>query len=228
MLQLKKDPWVLTCFTLLAIGLGVLCKFDVITWKEALAGLGVLLAPSALGRKNDDDDKGAGQTPVLVDDVPPAHPRAGGSLLRPISNALAAWRSRLTMLLASVMLILTTSGCAHDAISRAEARGAVLATAQAVKIGDEACAKWALNNIDVALARACEKAYVHARLTLIVAADGIDAWDEGKRAGVLCAVVHAAEDLAKVAEEFRKRRIKVPAVLEDAIALTRALGGCDE
>lgn len=55
MLKLKMDPLVLVSFTLLAIGLGVLCALKVITWPQLLVGLGVLCAPSALGRKNDDD-----------------------------------------------------------------------------------------------------------------------------------------------------------------------------
>ncbi len=54
MLELKKDPFVVLSFTVLAIGLGVLAYFKVITWPQLLAGLGVLLTPSVLGRKKDD------------------------------------------------------------------------------------------------------------------------------------------------------------------------------
>ena len=115
-------------------------------------------------------------------------------------------------------------GCA--AASRAEARGAVLATAEAVKVGDKTCASYALERADLPLARACETAYDVARASLIVAASHVDAWDEGQRERVTCAVVHAVDELGKTAAELRKRGIKVPAIIDDSILLASALGGC--
>lgn len=53
MFELKKDPVVVVSFTVLAVGLLLLCGLRVITWQQALAGAGVLLAPSILGRKSD-------------------------------------------------------------------------------------------------------------------------------------------------------------------------------
>lgn len=63
MLELKKDPLVLISFVVLAIGLGVLCALKVITWPQVIVGLGVLSAPSILGRKKDD---APGPPPALV------------------------------------------------------------------------------------------------------------------------------------------------------------------
>lgn len=63
MFELKKDPVVVVSFTVLAVGLGVLCALRVITWQQALAGLGVLLAPSILARKT---DGGAAGPPALL------------------------------------------------------------------------------------------------------------------------------------------------------------------
>lgn len=62
-MQLKKDPAVIVSFTLLVLGLGVLCALKVITWPQALAGIPLMLAPSVLGRKNRDS---AGPPPAVV------------------------------------------------------------------------------------------------------------------------------------------------------------------
>lgn len=124
----------------------------------------------------------------------------------------------------AMMLCLVLSGCVHA--TRAEARGAVLATAEAVKVGDEVCAKRALERTDLELARRCEAAYTTARGALITAAASVDAWDEGKRGDVTCSVVHAIDEVAKVAAELRARKLPVPPVLDDAVRLASALGGC--
>lgn len=122
------------------------------------------------------------------------------------------------------LLSLLLAGCAHA--TRAEARGAVLATAEAVKVGDEVCAKHALERTDLALARRCEAAYTTARGALITAAAAVDAWDEGKRGDVTCSVVRAIDEVAKTAAELRSRKLPVPPVLDDAVRLASALGGC--
>ncbi len=117
-------------------------------------------------------------------------------------------------------------GCAPA--TRAEARGAILATTQAVKIGDETCAKYALERADIQLARVCEHAYDVARASLIVASAGVDAWEEGKRDSVTCAIVHAADELTRTAAELRQRNIKVPPVVDDSLRLAGLLGGCHD
>ncbi len=66
MFELKKDRVVVVSFTVLAMGLGALCGFGVITWPQLLAGLGVLAAPSIFGRKAADEDPPPGPPPLLV------------------------------------------------------------------------------------------------------------------------------------------------------------------
>ncbi len=137
------------------------------------------------------------------------------------------WRAYVGLgfaLFAALAVVTHCTGCAPA--TRAEARGAVLATAEAVKVGDEACAKYALATIDVNLARSCEAAYTDARLFLLTASSGVDAWDEGKRNDVTCAIVHSAEALSRISEEMRRRKLKVPVIIDDSLRLIAALGGC--
>lgn len=63
MFEIKKDPLVVALFTLLVIGLGVLCFLKVITPLQLLAGIGVLAAPSVFGRKKDDQGGGSSMGP---------------------------------------------------------------------------------------------------------------------------------------------------------------------
>lgn len=116
--------------------------------------------------------------------------------------------------------------CGGSTASRAQARGAVEATAAAVKVGDEACANYALSRKDVDLAKGCVAAYEAARDQLLVAAAGVDAWDEGKRGAVTCAVVRAGMHLTKAIDEMSARKLTVPKVVEDAVHLASALGAC--
>jgi len=126
-----------------------------------------------------------------------------------------------------LILLLLAVGCA-PAAERAQARGAVLAMAQAVKVSDDSCAKYALEKMDLDLARACEHAYDGARASLIVASNSIDAWDEGRKEHVRCAIVHGADALNEIVVALRKRNIRVPLVAEDALKLVSTLGGCRE
>lgn len=116
-------------------------------------------------------------------------------------------------------------GCGASA-TRAQARGAVLVTAEAVKLADTTCAQVALERTDLALARACEQAYDLARASAIAAAAAVDAWDEGKRGEVACALQRAAGELRKVASELRARQANVPKVIDDALGLAAGVGGC--
>lgn len=147
-----------------------------------------------------------------------------------MTNRQAAVRQFVTVSLALFAALFVfghcTAACATVKVSRAEARGAVLAAAEAVKIGDQTCAKYALEKIDVELARACEDTYTQARGALIIAASGVDAWDEGKKAAVTCAVIRAVDEIVKMAGEMRKRNVRVPPIVDDSIRLASLLGGC--
>lgn len=110
--------------------------------------------------------------------------------------------------------------------SRAQARGTVLATAEAVKIGDKLCADVALEQNDLPLARTCEQAYGDARSAVVAAAEGVDAWDEGQKGRVACAVQRAANGIAETVRALRGRRVSVPKVVDDALVLASSLGGC--
>lgn len=133
----------------------------------------------------------------------------------------------LTLL--SLVLAVLTSGCAHA--SRTDARAAVEVAARAVFVADQACAEHALNRADLPLAKACEKAYGRSRNVLILAASEVDSWDDKdglQRGRLVCHVVHVAEQLAAYVKEFESRKIAVPSVVLDALALARLLGSCSE
>lgn len=66
MLEFKRDPFVIASFTLLVIGLCVLCFLKVITSIQLIAGIGVLAAPSVFGRKKPDDQTDSNVGPPAV------------------------------------------------------------------------------------------------------------------------------------------------------------------
>ena len=104
-------------------------------------------------------------------------------------------------------------------MTRAQARGAVLVTAEAVRLGDVTCGRAALETRDLALARVCERAYDDARSALLVASTGVDAWSDRTRGEVACAIARAARELELTARELRARNVEGPRVLDDALAL---------
>ncbi len=129
------------------------------------------------------------------------------------------------MRLAIYLLTCALVGCGASA-SRAQARGAVLVTAEAVRLGDKACADVALEKNDLPLARACETAYEIARASVLTAAASVDAWDEGKKGDVACAIKRAGDELSKTVSELRARQASIPKLIEDAIALAASTGKC--
>lgn len=127
-------------------------------------------------------------------------------------------------LLALAVVLAIVPACGSS--SRAQARGATLVTAQAVKISDAACARISLDLGDVKLARACEAAYDAARKSLDEAALFVDNWDDGKRREVACNVAHAAVELRRIESELGSRKVSLPPVVVDALKLADELGGC--
>ncbi len=129
----------------------------------------------------------------------------------------------MKILILSLSLLLAACSSSQ---TRAQARGAVLVEAEAVKIGDKLCAQTAIEKTDLQLAKACEQAYDVARSSLIIASNGIDAWDESKKSEVVCAISRTADELAKTAKEIRARGVAIPKLIDDALALASSLGGC--
>lgn len=203
-LTFKRDPYLLGFAGLVVLVVGVLVLKGAVTWKEAAVFLSASFAlPGLFGTapkddkpKDDDDDN----TPTLR---PPPPPVAGAML---------------------VLLMLALTGCASA--SRAQARGAVLATAEAVKVGDDLCARVAIEKSDLPLARSCAKAYDDARAASLTAANAVDAWDEGKKHDIACAVKKASDALGTSVEALRARGAAIPKIIDDARLLASALGGC--
>lgn len=108
---------------------------------------------------------------------------------------------------------------------REQARAAVLVLAEGVKLGDEACAKEALTQSSQPLALRCKVAYETARSALIVAGDGVDAWDSARRGEVACATVRGASAAEELAIAIRAYGGDVPPALTDGLALYQALVG---
>lgn len=207
MIQVKNDPPLLIFSAVLLIATFALIAHGDVTWKEGAAFiLGALALPGLFGRKEKADGL---ESEDLKDDDDPPPPTIGAALV------------------CVGLVILNTTACSTTA-SRAQARGAVLATAEAVKIADATCAKQALERTDLHLARQCQEAYASARSSLLIASAGVDAWDEGKRGDVTCAVVHAASDLSRTVSEFKARQIPIPLIVDDSLRLARGLGGCHE
>ncbi len=128
-------------------------------------------------------------------------------------------------LFAAACVVAHITGCAGTA-TRAEAQGALLVTTRAVRLSDEVCGEYAIEHDDLALARACSTAYDVARGSLILAANGVDAWDESKRKYVICNLADAAKELSRMADALRARKYQVPVIVDDALKLAAALGGC--
>lgn len=129
------------------------------------------------------------------------------------------------------VLIASLEGCglflpkAPD--ERALARGAVLATAAAVKEADEACARYGTATKDLALLKACEAHYDAARISLIGTGSAVDLWDRVEtRGSVPCALRQALAELEQIAQDLEARGSHPPDLIADALALANALPRC--
>lgn len=146
-------------------------------------------------------------------------------------SGAAAARAALVAFLALALVILCAaplllSGCAPS--SRATARAAVLATAEGLRVGDQACAALATRRADRELAEACAAAYEVGRPAVIAAAGAVDAWERpGARERVACSLAAALGGLEAIVAEMRRRGGEaVPPLLSDARALVALVGGC--
>lgn len=135
------------------------------------------------------------------------------------------------MTLRHVAACLALCGCLPTKApsSRAVARGAVLATAEAVKAADEACARVGADLRDGELLARCEGHYTTARAALMGTATALDLWDSvTNHEPLACSLVRATRELEAVRQELDARGRPSPPVVADALALVAALGRCHD
>ncbi|MDX6480348.1 MAG: hypothetical protein QOG85_858 [Gaiellaceae bacterium] len=112
---------------------------------------------------------------------------------------------------------------------RAIARGAVLATAEAVKAADVACAQYGTATEDLELLQSCAHHYDAARIALIATGSAVDLWDRAEtRGSVACALARALAELEQLTQDLAARGTRPPSIIEDARALAATLGGCPD
>lgn len=131
-----------------------------------------------------------------------------------------------------LFVVALLSGCSlfeSRTPTRAEARSAVLLTAETVRAFDETCARYALAFEDRELALTCAKGYDAARLSLIATGSAVDGWErsETTRDSIVCALNHALGELA-LGVRALERRGAAFRIYEDANLLVAHLGQCVE
>lgn len=128
-----------------------------------------------------------------------------------------------------LLLLVMVAGCLDaNSPTQAQARAAVLVTAESVRVMGDTCAKIAIAHTDLELAKTCEKAYDDARIALIGTSSGVDAWARFEsHDSVVCAVTRALKALEPAFEAIEGRGTPLP-VGADARALVLALGPCKE
>ncbi|WP_394833573.1 hypothetical protein LVJ94_44410 [Pendulispora rubella] len=107
---------------------------------------------------------------------------------------------------------------------RQNARAAILTVAKAVSVADEVCASTARTRSNAQLAKSCKDAYDVARPALFAAESGVDAWENGQRHNVACSAIDAANALRNIGDALIQAGVSLPAVLTDALLLSRGLG----
>jgi hypothetical protein len=134
----------------------------------------------------------------------------------------------MVVLLSIVNMLTTSCSASKTALKtpREEARAAVLLVTDGLALADTTCAALARTKGDAALANACAKAYDTGRSNLLNVAKLVDAYDMGKAGDVLCGTLYAANALSDMAEQIAGAGGKVPAAVDDALALGRKVGGC--
>lgn len=134
----------------------------------------------------------------------------------------------LRVLVLGLLVLPLALGCASASGARREqARAAVLATAEGLRVADAGCAALALARKDRDLAVACADGYDVGRAGIVGSALAVDAWDaapEG-RARVACNVASALGGLEAMIAAIHAKGGDVPPIVADARALVGALGG---
>lgn len=109
------------------------------------------------------------------------------------------------------------------ATARENVRAAVVVLAEGVRASDEICAARALDRHDLALAERCEDAYKTARLALLSAAEGVDAWGTAEQGDVACATARGAAAAKNLAKAIESGGASVPPILSDGLQLFAVL-----
>lgn len=141
--------------------------------------------------------------------------------------------SRAILLLALLALTAPVGGCGlfqpRLPSERAVARGAVLATAEAVKAADLACARFGTQTEDLELLRSCERHYDAARVAIIATGAAVDLWERAEtRGSVACALERALVEIEQIGQDLATRGTRAPTIIQDARALAAAIGGCPD
>ncbi len=149
----------------------------------------------------------------------------------------ARWYGAITCAVASALIFGAllgmcggASGCASPQVvtaptvdARAEARAAVLATAEGVKLSANLCAQVVNQTHSPGLRSACILVIGHAEEALRLAADVVDAWDDTKRGHFACALGDALQSIRDIATTLDDSfGLKAPPELEAVLALAPA------
>lgn len=134
---------------------------------------------------------------------------------------------RVSILTAFAVLLFACGAAGNE---RAQARGAVEASAAAIRVADGACAQIAKERRDIELARRCAHAYDIARASAVVAATAVDHWEDSTtaRSSVACAARGIIDGLSDISREIERVGAPVPPIVADALVLAPALGLCPD
>lgn len=97
--------------------------------------------------------------------------------------------------------------------------------AEGVRVADATCASTARAIHHAPLADACAEAYSAARLSLLIAEAGVDAWEDAGENRTACAVRDAASSLSHLVGLLRSVGATVPPAVEDALRLAPVFAG---
>lgn len=120
-----------------------------------------------------------------------------------------------------------TSACASatplPTTPRAQARAVIRVLADAVHDADAACADVARQRLDADLADSCDRAYTTARAALLIAGDGVDAWDTAQQGPLSCRVLEGAAAAEQLLGDLESAHVEVPASLTDGLSLLHSV-----
>lgn len=132
-------------------------------------------------------------------------------------------------LLATVLLAASLIACRPAQTPREHARAVVLTLAEGVRIGDLACASYAISTKDMQLAEVCAALVTEAQADLITAEDGIDAWSDIEAHNLPCTAKRVTDVMTRLLGTLQRAGSKAPPALVDAIQFAPLLtGACNE
>lgn len=137
------------------------------------------------------------------------------------------YTSKFKCLIPGLFAIIVANGCRPveaPALSlQSRAQMAVLHLANALKVGDQACADEinVMENSEdaVALGEACIAAIEKGRDALLVAESLMSVWDDMKVNSIACSVVDGLKSLEKLDSVLKDSGAKIPNEIQDAITV---------